>query len=205
MTVPTTAPKPGIAAANVRKKPAGRRRILPALLVTGVMIMGAASLPGIARNYIYPREYTRQVETCSEKYGVDECLIYAVIKTESGFDPGAQSDVGARGLMQLMEDAYDWVGSRMGDKRGLSYDHMYVPDYNIEYGTYLLMLLCEEYGDMRTAVAAYHSGRGTVNEWLQNPDYSADGVTLDRIPAPAAAHYADKVMRAYAAYKNLYD
>lgn len=190
---------------KVRKARIRRKSILPAIIVTGVMLTGAAGLPTVAREYIYPQKYSRQVETFSEKYGVDEMLIYAVIKTESGFDPGAQSEVGARGLMQLMEDAYDWVGSRMEDKRGISYDYMYVPDYNIEYGTYLLKLLCEEYGDMRTAVAAYHSGRGTVNAWLADPQCSTDGISLDHIPAPATAHYVDKVMRAYAAYQNLYD
>lgn len=107
--------------------------------------------------------------------------------------------------MQLMEDAYDWVGYRMEDEREISYDDMYVPEYNIEYGTYLLKLLCEEYGDERTALAAYHSGRGTVNGWLENSEYSADGRVLDKIPSTVTAHYVDKVMRAYEAYKNLYD
>lgn len=178
---------------------------MPGLLVIGLLLFGAARLPDISREYIYPKKFSEQVTMCSSVYGVDERLIFAVIKTESGFDPNAESDVGARGLMQLMEDAYDWVGYRMGDDREISYDDMYAPDYNIEYGTYLLKLLCEEYGDVRTALAAYHSGRGTVNGWLENSEYSADGKVLDKIPSAVTAHYVDKVMRAYEAYKNLYD
>ena len=40
-------------------------------------------------------------------------MIYAVIRTESRFNPDAVSDVGATGLMQLMPDAYEWVRYRM--------------------------------------------------------------------------------------------
>ena len=192
----------GMSAKTQRRR---RKGILPGIIIMGLLIIGVLELPEISRDYIYPRKYSEQVSMCSKRYGVDERLIYAVIKTESGFDPNACSDVGARGLMQLMEDAYDWVGYRMEDEREISYDYMYVPEYNIEYGTYLLKLLCEEYGDERTALAAYHSGRGTVNGWLENSEYSSDGKVLDKIPSAVTAHYVDKVMRAYEAYKNLYD
>ena len=37
----------------------------------------------------YPMEYSEYVEQSSEKYGLDKALVYAVIKTESGFDPNA--------------------------------------------------------------------------------------------------------------------
>ena len=57
---------------------------------------------------------------------------------------------------------------------------------------------------METAIAAYHSGRGSVNEWLKNPDCSSDGKTLDDIPSSVTKHYVKKVMTAYEGYTNLY-
>ncbi|WP_418416973.1 transglycosylase SLT domain-containing protein, partial [Alistipes ihumii] len=39
--------------------------------------------------------------------------LFSVIKVESGFNKDAVSSVGARGLMQLMEDAYDWIKYRL--------------------------------------------------------------------------------------------
>ncbi|MBQ5333882.1 MAG: lytic transglycosylase domain-containing protein [Oscillospiraceae bacterium] len=182
-----------------------RRNPLFPFVIIILLGVGIYMLPDLCRNYIYPEKYSEYVEKYSAKYGMDSHFIYAVIKTESNFDPKAESDVGARGLMQLMEDAYDWVGYRMEDGREISYDHMFVPEYNIEYGTYLLMLLYNEYGDYETALAAYHSGRGNVNKWLEDSSLSADGKTLDDIPSSATKHYVNKVMNAYSAYNNLYE
>ncbi len=184
-----------------RKK---KKNPLPAILLVILLGLGIYKAPDLCRDYIYPHKYSEYVDRYSAKYHMDRNFVYAVIKTESNFDPSAESDVGARGLMQLMEDAYDWVGYRMEDGREISYDHMFVPEYNIEYGTYLLMLLYDEYGDYETTLAAYHSGRGNVNKWLENSEYSSDGRTLDNIPSAATKHYVEKVMNAYYAYNNLY-
>ena len=174
------------------------------LLIIVLLVIGCYKLPELSKDCVYPRKYADLVEKYSKEYGVDENLVFAVIKTESNFDPSAESEVGARGLMQLMEDAYDWVGYRMGDGRELDYDSMYVPEYNIQYGTYLLMLLYNEYGDEETALAAYHSGRGNVNKWLEDSSLSSDGQVLDDIPSSVTKHYVKKVMQAYDAYNNLY-
>ena len=50
----------------------------------------------------YPRNYVEFVRKYSYKYGVDENLIFAIIKAESGFDKNAESKAGAIGLMQIM-------------------------------------------------------------------------------------------------------
>lgn len=178
------------------------------ILFLGAVVVGICNIENICKKYIYPMDYYHYssfVDQFSSSTGIDRYLIYAVIKTESNFDPEATSDVGARGLMQIMEDAFEWVKFRMNDNSDISYDDMYVPYNNIKYGSYLLKLLYEEYGDVETAVAAYHSGRGSVNEWLKNEEYSSDGKTLDKIPSSTTAHYVNKVMKAYEAYTNLYE
>ncbi len=174
------------------------------VVILGILIIGICNIENISKKYIYRIEYGSYVEKAAYETGLDKYLIYAVIKTESNFNPDATSDVGARGLMQLMEDAFDWVKFRMDDERDIDYNDMYNPQYNVEYGSYLIKLLYEEYGDVETAVAAYHSGRGSVNEWLKDKSNSPDGKTLDKIPSDTTAHYVSKVMKAYEAYTNLY-
>lgn len=175
------------------------------ILLIGFGIWVFFNIENISKEYVYPVKYSEFVESAASETGIDKYLIYAVIKTESNFNEKAESEAGARGLMQLMEDAFDWVKFRMGDMRDVSYDDMYEPMYNIEYGSYLIKLLYEEYGDERTALAAYHSGRGSVNGWLEDKKYSKDGATLDVIPSKTTEHYVNKVMTAYEGYTNLYN
>ena len=175
------------------------------IVLLGLIIWAVCNMEGFSKKYVYPIGYSDMVETASMEIGIDKYLIYAVIRTESNFNAEAESEVGARGLMQLMEDAFDWVKFRMEDDRSVTYDDMYDPGYNIEYGSFLLKLLYEEYGDERTALAAYHSGRGSVNGWLEDKNYSSDGKTLDKIPSDTTEHYVKKVMTAYEGYTNLYN
>lgn len=174
------------------------------IALIGLIIYGAVNAESLCKKYIYPVKYEAAVEKYARENKLDKYFIFAIIKTESNFKSDAVSEVGARGLMQLMEDAFDWVKFRMDDERDIDYDDMFNPEYNIQYGSYLIGLLYSEYGDAETALAAYFMGRGQVNEWLKNSAYSKDGKTLSEIPSSAAAHYVNKVMNAYKAYYNLY-
>ena len=180
-------------------------KFLLACVVVAVLAILFSKLIVRYQQFMYPLKYSAYVETNAEKCNMDKYFIYAVIKTESNFDENAESDVGARGLMQLMEDAYDWVKYRMSDERNITYDDMYKAEYNIEYGTYMLKLLNDEYADYPTVLAAYHGGRSAVNTWLEDSSNSKDGKTLDSIPSQTTEHYVNKVMKAYESYKNLYE
>ncbi len=151
----------------------------------------------------YPLMYSELVERYAEEYGLDKYLLYAVIKTESSFDPEAVSNVGARGLMQIMEETFDWIQFRLGEEDVTVYDDMFDPETNIRYGGYLLSYLMNEFGNLDCAAAAYHSGIGTVSEWLTDPEISKNGETLDVIPARSAAHYVDKINTALEKYHAL--
>ena len=162
-------------------------------------------ISGLYKKVFYPIKFDNYVSKYSEEYDVDKYFVYSVIKTESNFDENAVSNVGARGLMQLMDETFDWVKFRMKDDRDVTYDEMFNPQYNIEYGTCMLKLLLDEYQDKKTALAAYHAGRSTVNTWIKNSEYSKDGKTLDVIPSKTTAHYVNKVINAYDGYTNLYN
>ncbi|MDY4588453.1 MAG: lytic transglycosylase domain-containing protein [Oscillospiraceae bacterium] len=184
-----------------------KRRALPVVIVC-VILAAALAVVGYfvycrVERYTHPIKYEELVEKYSRQNGLDKYLVYAVIKTESGFDPGAVSNVGARGLMQIMEDTFDWVKFKLGDE-DTRYLEMYDPDTNIRYGCWLLGYLYKEFGNVEAAMAAYHAGRGQVNEWLSDERYSSDGVHLDEIPISDTAHYVQKIVRARDTYIKLY-
>ena len=96
-------------------------------------------------------------------------LLFAVIRTESSFGPDAQSSVGARGLMQIAGGKLSrWIQFRMKDESGVSYDDLFDEKINIEYGTFLLKTLLDEFGSEANALCAYQcAGWGNAKKWLR--------------------------------------
>ena len=155
---------------------------------------------------VYPQKYRSLVEAASEKYGVDKYLIYGVIKTESNFDPDAESPVGALGLMQIMPVSFEWLQQMYGDEheKYSSFEDMRNPEANIDFGTHMLKILIDMYGNEETAVCAYNGGIGNVNQWLEDENYSSDGKTLDVVPYEETSNYRERVIGSRDIYRELY-
>ena len=147
----------------------------------------------------------RAAEYYADKYGLEYAQVYAIIKTESGFKPNALSGVGARGLMQITEETFEWIKTKIAPSEPVTFDDLYDPEVNIRFGTYYLYYCMDRYaGDFATASAAYHSGQGLVDQLLEDTRYSADGVTLHTFPYEQMNLYVHKVQRNYAKYQELY-
>ncbi len=157
--------------------------------------------------YPRPEEYRAYVEKYAHEYGISEELIYAVIKTESGFDQSAVSSKGAVGLMQIMPSTFEWITNDLLHEY-LGEDMLYDPETNIKYGTYYLCRLYNRFEDWNTAVAAYNGGEGNVSEWLSDRRYSDDGkrLNIDNIPDSFSEteNYVKKVNKALSMYQKLY-
>lgn len=151
---------------------------------------------------LYPLEYTEFVEVYARENNLSEDFVYAVIKCESGFENDAVSSVGAKGLMQIMPDTFDWIKMKLKDDA--SYEDIFDPELNIEYGCYLYGYLMEKYESEELALAAYHAGTGNVNKWLKDSEYSDDGKALKDIPFPSTKKYVTKVIETKKIYQKLY-
>ncbi len=173
--------------------------LLILLIVSVIIIVNSVSL---ILQTVYPKEYSSLIETYAEEYGVDKALLYALIECESGFDKNAVSAVGAKGLTQITPETFKWLQSKTGES--YSDDALFEPEVSIKYGAFFLGMLLEEFGDTKTALAAYHAGRGQVNEWLENPEYSKDSKKLDVIPFEDTSAYAQKVIRVKDLYSKIY-
>lgn len=190
-----------------RAKKRGGRLFLELLLL--MMAVAAAAVfvrVGLDHYYrrAYPLKYETLIEDACRQKGLDRALVYAVVRTESGFNPEAVSQVGARGLMQLMPDAFDWVRMRQGrkpDEQELLFD----PAVNIDCGTEMLRMFLDEFDSVQNALCAYHAGRGRVMEWLENPEYAPDGKTVTNIPYQDTSAYVAKVLKTMETYRKLYD
>ena len=180
------------------------------LLFVGVMVFFFVSdtsykgTKGKVYKFIYQQQYGEQVAKYAAEFGVEEALVFAVIRTESGFRSDAESDAGAIGLMQLMPSTFEWLQESLDGEVTYSSDSLTDPDINIRYGTYLLSLLLKQYEVQDTAIAAYNAGTSTVDGWLQDSSISPDGKTLSSIPYEETENYVERVDKAYNLYKKLY-
>lgn len=191
------------------KKNMLRRVGKTAILILLLLVLAATLLFTCFRERIdhweYPMKYQEYVTYYADKYSIDPLMLYSFIRTESNFNPKAESNAGARGLMQITEVTFDWIKSKIAPTEDLTFDSLYDPETNIRFGCYFVSYCLLRYqDDLATAAAAYHSGWGTVDELLAQPEYSADGKTLDHYPYPQMRQYVKKITESYQRYQEIY-
>ena len=120
------------------------------------------------------------VSRYSRIYGLDEALIYAVIRAESNFDPNAVSHAGARGLMQLMP----------GTAAEMGVTDIFDPTQNVAGGTQYLSKMMGLFNDKKLALAAYNAGPENVKRHKGIP------------PFQETQHYVKTVLTYEKAYGN---
>ena len=105
-------------------------------------------------------------------YGVDAALVRAVMRNESGFNPGAVSPKGAQGLMQLMPGTAALMGVR----------DPFDPEQNIAGGVGYLRRCLDRFGhNVPLAVAAYNAGPEAVAKYCTIPPYQETQLFVNNV------------------------
>ncbi|MGC8782901.1 MAG: lytic transglycosylase domain-containing protein [Armatimonadota bacterium] len=107
----------------------------------------------------------------AQEEGVDEALVRAVVRAESGGNPNAVSPKGAMGLMQLMP----------GTAEAMGVSNPFDPEQNLRGGVRLLRGLLNEFGDVRLALAAYNAGGPAVRQYGGIPPYAETQKFVQRV------------------------
>lgn len=108
----------------------------------------------------------------AEKSRLDTELVFAIIETESAFNPMAKSPIPAYGLMQIVPESagIDATEQLFGKGRVLSPSYLYSTEKNIEIGATYLNILFYRYlkgvehptSRLYCVIAAYNTGSGNV-------------------------------------------
>ena len=122
-------------------------------------------------------KYQNEVEKYCRKYDVDPAMAFAVMQTESSFNPKAKSYVPAYGLMQIVPASAgkDCAQSLKKPFSKPTANYLYEPENNIEMGVHYLHLLKKRYytkvedNDSRDlcVIASYNTGAGNVARALR--------------------------------------
>ena len=133
-------------------------------------------LPAQIANLVKRQNLEMVIEKYAQQYGVDQDLVWAVIRQESGFNSHAVSPKGAMGLMQLMP----------GTAAMLGVADAFDVEQNIAGGIkYLERCLSQFNQDVSLALAAYNAGPGNVVKYQGCP------------PFAETRHYVASVLSAY--------
>lgn len=168
----------------------------------GIRIAKDAAAAGV----ILPEQYYPLHPIAAETWPVATEYAMAIARQESELNPRAASEVGARGLMQLMPA----TAERTAERVGLPYDIGRLgtdPLYNARLGTsYLAQMLAYYDGSTILATAAYNAGPGRVDKWVEtfgDPRDGRDPVTwIESIPYEETRNYVMRVLEGMEVYRH---
>lgn len=154
----------------------------------------------------HPRPFEDVVAAEQRRHGVPNLLAYAVMQTESRFDPGVTSWAGARGLIQLMPATAKMVAESAGLQ--IKSEDLYNPERNLDLGLRYLSGLVQRYGGgdaaVPLAVPSYNAGPGAVSRWLKERGAWDLDLFIEAIPYDETRHYTQSVLGRWWAYRWLY-
>ena len=188
------------------------KRTLIIVIIIGIAIAAGFCVDAIwsmlERN-AHPKDYSDIVEKYAMEYNIPPEVIFAIIKTESSFDPNAKSNAGAMGLMQMMPSTFEWLTGEEHLNEDLLTLKLFDPEVSIRYGTYYISYLRNRFFsngevDWNVIFAAYNGGEGNVAKWLSDPECTDENGRLVNIPFPETRSYVSKVNKAINTYKELY-
>jgi soluble lytic murein transglycosylase len=157
--------------------------------------------PREALELLYPRPWQAEVSAAAARYGIPEYLLFALIRSESLFQPSVVSEAGARGLAQLMRPTAKDLAGRMG----LGSFDIDDPATNISIGAFYLSFLLPRFdGDYLSCFYAYNAGMTRVREWLKAAEGLAPEIRLEGLPYAETRDYGRKILSAAAMYGSLY-
>jgi hypothetical protein len=144
-----------------------RRRRLSVLLTAG-LALGAGPAAAMTADPATPK-LCEMVETAAADNDLPAAYLTRLLWTESGFNSGATSPVGAEGIAQFMPATAAERG--LADPRD--------PAQAIAHAARFLVELDQRFGNLGLAAAAYNSGPGRVAGWLDD---------ANRLPAETRAY-----------------
>lgn len=151
--------------------------------------------------HLYPLHYKESVEKWSQKYNVEQALIWAIMREESRFQANIVSSAAAIGLMQVMPATASWLAPKIGIKQ--KDIDLTNADQNIQFGVYFLSYLQTLIDSKELIAAGYNAGQGRAKKWQHQYKKYPGKTRYEMLPIEETRHYIRKVMQSYYVYSYL--
>jgi len=159
-----------------------------------------ASMPELW-GLVYPLAWQPIVAQGASIPGIPEALAYAIIRSESVFDPKAVSYAGAVGLTQLMPA----TASETAKGLGMVKPDLANPEDNVRIGmTYYSYMLSRFGGKPMRAMFAYNAGPSRMAAWSKESGELPDDILLETLHIAQPRQYAKNIIQAALAYGKIH-
>jgi soluble lytic murein transglycosylase len=133
-------------------------------------------------------------------------FLFSVIQQESLFEGFVRSEVGARGLMQIMPATGADIAKNMSWPPDYSDDDLYRPLVSVDLGAHYLKTNRDYLnGDLYAALAAYNAGLGFAVDWQEISGGDPD-LFVEVIPSEyeQTRDYIRSIYEYYVIYRSNY-
>lgn len=156
---------------------------------------------------VFPSCYSDEIEKFAAEYMISPNIMFALVRSESFFDPNIKSAVGAVGLTQLME----FTANDVARKLKITDYSLVDVETNLQIGTYYLSELLNRCDNsLLQAFFSYNAGITRVRRWLKSSlaefgtknKLSMD-LFLETLPYTETREYGRKLVSAATMYDFL--
>jgi soluble lytic murein transglycosylase len=162
----------------------------------------------------FPKFYQEAVEKEAAKYNLSPFVILSLMRQESAFNPRAVSTSNAMGLMQMIPPTAREIAQDLKLKKVEIPRSLFVPELNIQMGTYYLGKLVKEFNQsVPMALAAYNAGPHRLKTFFRARNPKIEGLNLsldpfaeiwmDELPWFETSYYVKAILRNYFIYQAL--
>lgn len=131
----------------------------------------ASGNPDAGTILVVPSQYKDAIEKAAQTAGLPYSILAAQLKQESGFNPKAQSPVGARGIAQFMPGTWASYGNGkdpFDPLAGIDAQGRYLKDLSKQIAS----LATNDNDKIRLTLAAYNAGPGNVLKYKGIPPFT---------------------------------
>jgi soluble lytic murein transglycosylase-like protein len=152
---------------------------------------------------MFPRPHVPIVDWLAGQWDTDPDFIYAIMRQESAFNPGAVSLADARGLMQLMPFLARNIAQRWSYQTYYSDKLLFHARENLKLAVYHLHQLSRLAPHLALIAASYNAGLLRVGTWWKRNQSLPLDVFVELIPVSETRNYVKLVLRNYIHYRAL--
>ncbi len=141
----------------------------------------------------YMAPYRTTLSEAAQQTGLDEALVFGLVRQESRFRADAVSSAGAVGLMQLMPPTAKWVAKQLGKA---DYRPSQISDVatNAMFGSYYFKYWLDRFENLSLlAIAGYNAGPGRAQAWRSARQIEG-AIYAETIPFNETRDYVKKVL-----------